>query len=124
MSNPHKDVNTVGQPECSYCGGLHFGITVGKCVYQCERCKRDTREDAEGYGHKKCECAPLPPVVRPTLQPLYELRIDSLKPIRLTQIQWDDLRDAMAEHDKNGFRDGWCQMGIVRIVEIGSKVRA
>jgi hypothetical protein len=119
MSNPASYNPHIGQPVCSYCGGLHFGSSLGKCVYQCERCERDTREDAEGFGHRKCECAPLPPVVWPTVQAKYEIRIANLDRIRLTQIQWDDLRNTIAEHQRNGFRDGWCRMGSTHIVEIG-----
>lgn len=114
-----KEGNSTSRPNCTYCGGLHFGSPAGKCIYQCERCHRDIREYAKEYGHPKCECPPLPPVVRPTLQPKYEIRIATLLAVRLTQIQWDDLRNAIAEHERNGFRDGWCRMGSVHIIEIG-----
>ena len=55
-----KKSEPVSQPECSYCGGLHFGSPRNICVYKCPRCGRDTREDAVGFGHTKCACAPLP----------------------------------------------------------------
>ena len=113
-------VESTGLPACAFCGGLHFGSGIGKCVFQCERCHLDTREYAEQYGHKMCQCAPLPPVVRPTVQPQYEIHITSLhSSIRLNQVQFDDLRKALIEHERNGFRDGWARVGSVSILEIG-----
>ena len=115
-----KKHEPIGQPDCPYCGGLHFGTPVGECVYQCKRCKKDTRDDATGYGHQKCECAPLPILEKPVIAPCYSVSIGSLPKFRLTQVQWDDLRNAMAEYEHNGFRDGWYSAGNVRIVEIAA----
>jgi hypothetical protein len=61
-------MQNVGQPQCSYCGGLHYGSPLGKCVYQCEHCKGDIRDDADGFGHAKCECDPIAPMPRETRQ--------------------------------------------------------
>ena len=114
-----KKAESAGLPECGYCGGLHFGTARGKCVFQCDRCGLDTREYGEQYGHKVCECPSLPPAVRPTMQPQYEIHIISLaSSIRLNQVQFDDLRKALIEHERNGFRDGWSRVGSVSITEV------
>ena len=114
-----KKAESVALPECGYCGGLHYGTARGKCVFQCDRCGLDTREYGEQYGHKVCECPSLPPVVRPTMQPQYEIHIISLaSSIRLNQVQFDDLRKALIEHERNGFRDGWSRVGSVSITEV------
>ncbi len=60
-----KNPAFVTQPDCPYCGGLHYGTPRGKCVFQCARCHLDIRDDAVGFGHKKCECAPLPVIEVP-----------------------------------------------------------
>jgi len=63
-----KDTERSGEPDCHYCGGLHYGTRRGECVYQCQRCRLDTRDDAAGFSHKKCECAPLPVIEPPQLE--------------------------------------------------------
>ena len=114
-----KKAKSVAFPECTYCGGLHFGKARGRCVFQCDRCDLDTREHGEQYGHKVCECSSLPPVVQPTMHPQYEIHIISLAcSIRLNQVQFDDLRKALIEHERNGFRDGWSRVGSVSITEV------
>ena len=114
-----KKSESAGLPECTYCGGLHFGTARGKCVFQCDRCGLDTREYGEQYGHKVCQCPPLPPVARPTIQQQYEIHIVSLSSsIRLNQVQFDDLRKALIEHERNGFRDGWSRVGSVSVTEV------
>jgi len=66
-----------------------------------------------------CQCPPLPPVARPTIQQQYEIHIVSLcSSIRLNQVQFDDLRKALLEHERNGFRDGWSRVGSVSITEV------
>ena len=63
-----KESKPTRQADCHYCGGLHYGTPQGKCVFQCERCHLDVRNDAVGFGHKKCECAPLPATERPEIK--------------------------------------------------------
>jgi hypothetical protein len=115
-----KNKSTISLPDCAYCGVLHFGTPIGKCPFQCERCNLDIREYGEQYGHKVCECPPLPPAVQPTIQPQYEIHIVGLSiSIRLNQVQFDDLRRTLIEHERNGLRDGWSRVGSVSITELG-----
>jgi hypothetical protein len=53
----------------------------------------------------------------------FEIHIANLVPIKLTHIQWADLRAAILEHERNGFRDGWTRMGSVRVIEVGISAR-
>lgn len=57
-----------------------------------------------------------------TFPPQYEIHIISLaSSIRLNQVQFDDLRKALLEHERNGFRDGWSRVGSVSITEVGAR---
>lgn len=47
----------MSQPDCSHCGGLHFGSASGVCVYICEKCGKDIRPDVT----PSCECPPTVP---------------------------------------------------------------
>lgn len=42
----------MSQPNCTYCGGLHYGSPTGTCVYLCTKCQRDIRVDAV----PRCSC--------------------------------------------------------------------
>ena len=43
-------------------------LDAGECVFQCQRCHLDTRDDAVGFGHAKCVCAPLPAEEKPKIE--------------------------------------------------------
>lgn len=47
----------MSQPECGFCGGVHFGSPLNMCVYLCPKCGRDIRPDAS----PRCECPPVEP---------------------------------------------------------------
>lgn len=37
----------------------------------------------------------------------------------LTEQEYQDLKDCMAAHENNGYRDGWSEVGRAKITEVG-----
>jgi hypothetical protein len=100
-----KTVEYTPPPDCYFCGGIHYG-SGQKCPYECQRCHRDTRDDAIGFSHKKCECAPLPvqpmavievPLIRREKEELVQI-IERLK----EELRWyvDERNRLIAEAEK------------------------
>jgi hypothetical protein len=47
-----SESETSMQPDCKYCGGLHYGTPSNECPFWCKHCKRDIRPDS----NPRCEC--------------------------------------------------------------------
>ena len=103
---------------CGYCGGLHYGTQPGEdacsSVTAAILIPETTPKDS-AINRAPADLAYQCGLGNRSLSARYDIRIANLPPLRLTEIQWLDLKHAIQEHERNGFRDGWCRMGSVRI---------
>ena len=62
-----KKAESKGQPDCTWCGGLHYGSTPGECPFQCKKCGKDIRPDGECKCPKADPYAPNPRARKPVV---------------------------------------------------------